>query len=142
MRDGSNVDIDAELIPIQAGAAGAELLNPVFIRTTGAISDIAGLLGPSLTVSTATNSISVTAAANDLAFAMASTVATNIFNATTSFQQGGVKVVGAQGAAVADAASPDATDLATAITLVNELKAQLNTLLARLRASTGHGLIA
>lgn len=42
----------------------------------------------------------------------------------------GVQVVGARGAAVADA-----TDAASAIT-------QLNALLARLRASTGHGLIA
>lgn len=32
------------------------------------------------------------------------------------------------------AASPDATDLATAITLVNELKAQFNTLIADLTA--------
>lgn len=51
----------------------------------------------------------------------------------------GDQVVGTQGAAVADAASADATDLASAITLVNELKAQLNEALARLR---DHGLIA
>lgn len=49
------------------------------------------------------------------------------------------QVVGAQGAAVADVASADATDLASVITLANETKAQLNTLLARQRA---HGLIA
>lgn len=58
---------------------------------------------------------------------------------TTSVKVAGTKVIGAQGAAVADAASADATDLATAITLVNELKGKVNTLLARVRA---HGLIA
>lgn len=36
----------------------------------------------------------------------------------------------ATGGAIAPAASPDATDLATAQTLVNELKAQFNALLA------------
>lgn len=60
---------------------------------------------------------------------------------TTSYEVGGVKVVGARGAAVADVASADATDLATVIALANETKAQLNTLLARVRAATGHGLI-
>lgn len=39
-------------------------------------------------------------------------------------------------AAVADVSSPNATDLATAITLVNELKTQFNALLASLRAAT------
>jgi hypothetical protein len=58
---------------------------------------------------------------------------------TTSYKVAGTKVLGAQGAAVADVASADATDLATALTLVNELKTQVNTLLARQRA---HGLIA
>jgi hypothetical protein len=61
---------------------------------------------------------------------------------TTSLKIGGTKVVGAQGAAVADVASADATDLATVLTLANETKAQLNALLARVRASGGHGLIA
>jgi hypothetical protein len=40
-------------------------------------------------------------------------------------------------AANADAASPDATDLATALTLLNELKAQFNALQAKLRTA-GH----
>lgn len=61
---------------------------------------------------------------------------------TTSYEVAGVKVVGARGAAVADVASADATDLATVLTLANETKAQLNTLLARVRAATGHGLIS
>ena len=60
---------------------------------------------------------------------------------TTSYEVGSTKVVGARGAAVANVASADATDLATVITLANETKAQLNLLLARLRAATGHGLI-
>ena len=55
------------------------------------------------------------------------------------FKVNTIQVVGARGAAVADVASANATDLATAITLVNELKAQVNTLLARVRT---HGLIA
>lgn len=60
---------------------------------------------------------------------------------TTGFKVGTNYVVKARGAAVADVASVDASDLATAITLANETKAQLNLLLARVRAATGHGLI-
>jgi len=59
---------------------------------------------------------------------------------TTGFKVGTNYVVKARGAAVGDVASADATDLATAITLVNELKAQVNTGFARLRSTTGHGL--
>jgi len=62
--------------------------------------------------------------------------------ATTGFKVGANYVVKARGTAVTDVAAADATDLATVITLANESKAQLNTLLARLRAATGHGLIA
>ena len=61
---------------------------------------------------------------------------------TTSLKVAGTKVLGAQGAAVANVASADATDLATVLTLANETKAQLNAWLARARASGGHGLIA
>lgn len=61
---------------------------------------------------------------------------------TTSLKVAGTKVLGTQGGAVADVASAAATDLATAITLVNEIKTQFNLLLARTRAATGHGLIA
>ncbi len=50
----------------------------------------------------------------------------------TSLKKSGTKVVGAQGAAVADATGASLADTT----------AQLNALLARLRASTGHGLIA
>lgn len=60
----------------------------------------------------------------------------------TGFKVGANYVVKARGTAVADVASADAIDLATVITLANENKAQLNALLARVRAATGHGLIA
>jgi hypothetical protein len=56
-----------------------------------------------------------------------------------AYEVAGTQVVGAQGAAVADAANADATDLPSALALVNELKAQFNAALARARA---HGLIA
>lgn len=52
----------------------------------------------------------------------------------TSLKVGGTKVVGAQGAAVADAAGGAVIDV--------EARAALNALLAELRAATGHGLIA
>jgi hypothetical protein len=59
---------------------------------------------------------------------------------TTGYKVGSNYVVKARGAAVADVASADASDLATAITLVNELKTQVNLAFARLRSTTGHGL--
>lgn len=58
---------------------------------------------------------------------------TGSINSTVSFQIGGTKVVGAQGAAVPDAAGGATIDV--------EARAAINTLLARLRAATGHGLI-
>lgn len=61
---------------------------------------------------------------------------------TAGFKVGTNYVVKARGAAVADVASADASDLATVITLANETKTQLNALLSRARAATGHGLIA
>jgi hypothetical protein len=63
-------------------------------------------------------------------------------NVTTSYRVGLNQIIGTRKAAVADVASADATDLATALTLANETKAQLNALLNRLRASSGHGLIS
>jgi hypothetical protein len=70
--------------------------------------------------------------------------AAGVFNliAGGSLQFGGTKVLGARGAAVADVASANATDLPSVIALANESKAQLNSWLARARAATGHGLIA
>lgn len=55
-------------------------------------------------------------------------------NMTTSLFRGGTKVVGAQGAAIADAAGGVVIDI--------QARAQLNLLLAAVRAATGHGLIA
>jgi hypothetical protein len=65
-----------------------------------------------------------------------------LVDTTGNIKIGGTYVVKAQGAAVADVASADATDLATVITLANETKAQFNTWMARARAATGHGLVA
>jgi hypothetical protein len=59
---------------------------------------------------------------------------TGSINMTVSLFRGGTKVVGAQGAAVADAAGGATVD--------TEARTAINDLLARLRASTGHGLIA
>lgn len=55
-------------------------------------------------------------------------------DATTSYKVGGTKVIGAQGAAVTDPTGGAVIDV--------ECRAQLALLLARVRASTGHGLIA
>lgn len=68
----------------------------------------------------------------------------SVITATTSFNVGANKVVGARGAAVTSVATADAGAVydAAAQTLLNEVKAQLNTLLTRLRATGGHGLIA
>lgn len=104
-------------------------------------------LGGTLAIANGGTGAVTAAAARTALGAAASSVNTDItqlngasqVDVTGSYKKSGVQVVGAQGAAVADASSPDATDLATAITLVNELKAQLNTAFARLRA---HGLWA
>lgn len=53
---------------------------------------------------------------------------------TVEYRAQGVKVVGARGAAVPDAAGGATVDV--------EARAAINALLARLRAATGHGLIA
>ncbi len=59
---------------------------------------------------------------------------TGSINMTVSLFRGGTKVVGAQGAAVADAAGGAFIDA--------EARTAINALLAELRAATGHGLIA
>lgn len=61
------------------------------------------------------------------------------FRASDYYDANDNRILTSQQAAVASASSPDASDLASAITLVNELKSQLNAALARLRS---HGLIA
>ena len=75
-----------------------------------------------------TNTV-LTASAGAPVFSATPTVTT--VNATTGYNQGGTQVVGAQGAAVADAAGGATIDA--------EARTALNTLLARLRT---HGLIA
>jgi hypothetical protein len=55
------------------------------------------------------------------------------------YKVNGTQVVGARGSAIADISTADATDLASAITLANDTKAKVNTILAMLRT---HGLIA
>ena len=58
-----------------------------------------------------------------------------VYDGFSSYQ----KVIGARGAAVASVASANATDLASVITLANELKSVQNTWLSRART---HGMIA
>lgn len=55
------------------------------------------------------------------------------------FNVAGTQVVGTQGAAVSDVSASDATDEASVITLANEMKQIVNTILTRIRT---HGLIA
>lgn len=68
----------------------------------------------------------------------------SVITASTSFNVGANKVVGARGAAVAAVATADAGVAydATAQTLLNEVKAQLNTFMSRFRVTGGHGSIA
>lgn len=68
----------------------------------------------------------------------------SVITASTSFNVGANKVLGARGAAVAAVATADAGVAydATAQTLINEIKAQLNTFMSRFRVSGGHGSIA
>lgn len=67
----------------------------------------------------------------------------NVNPAAASYLDGlSNRVLSTRGAAVAAVASANATDLATAITLVNEIKAQLNTFMTRFRVTGGHGSIA
>jgi hypothetical protein len=64
---------------------------------------------------------------------------------STSFKVGGTKVLGAQGAAISDLSltvSGFTTDIAEHSGNYSAIQGVFNTLLARLRASTGHGLIA
>lgn len=65
----------------------------------------------------------------------------NLFE-NAGLQVDDLQVVGSRGGAVANVASPNATDAASAQILVNEIKGTLNSLLSRLRAGSGHGLIA
>lgn len=124
------------------GALGQRLIadgpsDPVIAQVgTGTLNSFTVTAGNQLT-----GGGSITADGGTITLAVSVTPLFTTVNVTTQYNVAGTKVVGAQGAAVADVASPDATDLPTVITLANEIKAQFNTWLARARASTGHGLI-
>lgn len=121
--DESIVDTDAALLPIQAQQQEAALVPP-FLAVPGQLRSVAGQTGPDLNVNTA-------AALNGLAISFAAALNTLTFGLTgvgTMAQRNAI-------AAVADVATADATDLATVITLANDLKAKINALLAAMRTA-------
>lgn len=93
--DNVNIDASADLVPLQSGV-NAQLLSPIVVRTVGILATIAGLLGPDILIAVAANSITYSAVGNTITFSLASTMNTNIFNASTEFQKSGTKVVGAR----------------------------------------------
>lgn len=117
------VDTDASLIPLQAAQQESTLVPP-FVAVPGQMRSISGQTGPDLAVNTAVavNGLAITfsAAANILTFGLS--------GVGTMAQRNAI-------AAVTDVATPDATDLATAITLVNALKAKMNELLGAMRTA-------
>lgn len=121
--DETNIDVDAALIPIQA-RQGQEQLSPPFAAVPGQLRSAAGQTGPDLNVATAAAlngvAVSFAAAANTLTF--------GITGVGTMAQRNAI-------AAVADVATADATDPATTMALVNELKAKINALLAAMRTA-------
>lgn len=121
--DETVIDLDAALIPLQTQQQ-AETLTPPFVAVPGQLRSISGQVGPDLNVNTA-------AALNGVAISFAAALNTLTFGITgvgTMAQRNAI-------AAVADVATADATDLATAITLVNDLKAKINELLAKARTA-------
>lgn len=120
--DETVVDTDAALLPL-AVAGQAPLIPPAQL-VAGQVRSIAGQQGPDIGVATA-------AAANGLAisFAAAANVLTlGLTGVGTMAQRNAI-------AAVADISTPDASDLATVITLANDLKAKINELLAKARTA-------
>lgn len=117
------IDTDAALVPLQAASQQFTLIPPAQL-VAGQLRSIAGQFGPDLTVATAAAlngvAVSFAAAANALTF--------GVTGVGTMAQRNAI-------AAVADLATPDATDLATVITLANDLKAKLNALLAAMRTA-------
>lgn len=119
--DDVNIDTSPELIPLQSGQQ-APPLAPPFQAVPGQLRSIDGQLGPDLT-------FAVAAPLNNVQISVASAANTSTFGITgigTMAQRDEV-------AAVADEATPDATDLATALTLVNALKDKVNELLGEMR---------
>lgn len=121
--DETIIDTDAALLPLQTQQQEAELIPP-FQAVPGQLRSVAGQTGPDLSVATAATvnglAVSFAAAANILTF--------GITGVGTMAQRNAI-------AAVADVATPDATDLATVITLANDLKAKINELLAKARTA-------
>lgn len=123
--DGSNIDVDPALIPLQAAAAASQAaLFPRVIPPAGIVHSIDGMLGPDILFNTAApvNGIAVTKSS------VGNTTTFGISGPGTMAQRNAV-------AAVADIATADAVDLATAITLVNVCKAKINELLAAMRTA-------
>jgi hypothetical protein len=112
-----------QTIVIRKNSTGVEIVQPRINLIEGA----------NITITIADDSVNSEA---DVTFALSSSP-----DVATSYKVAGNKVLGARGAAVADVTSPDATDLASAITLANELKARLNTFISRFRVTGGHGSI-
>ena len=121
--DEVSIDTDAALIPLQARQQDLPT-NEKFAAVPGQLRSISGQDGPDLTVATAAAlngvAVSFAAAADQLTF--------GITGVGTMAQRNAI-------AAVADVATADATDLATVITLANDLKAKINELLAKARTA-------
>lgn len=120
-----NVGIDPGLVPLEADN-NLQLIPSAVVPVTGAIRSIDGLAGPDVTINTAApvNGIAVTKSS------VGSVITLGISGPGTMAQRNAI-------AAVADESTADATDLATAIALVNALKAKLNDLLGKARTA-GH----
>ena len=117
------IDLDAGLMPLQTQQQAAASESGVQL-VPGQLRSIAGQTGPDITVATA-------AALNGLAVSFAAAANVLTFGLTgvgTMAQRNAI-------AAVADVATADATDLATVITLANDLKAKINALLAAMRTA-------
>lgn len=123
--DRTNIDTDSSLLPLQSAAASAQAaLTPRVLPQAGAIHSIDGQPGPDVLFATG-------APVNGIAIAKSSAANIVTFSVTgpgTMAQRNAV-------AAVADIATADAVDLATAITLVNAVKAKVNQLLAAMRTA-------
>lgn len=128
---GDGVSANGRLIVTDTGG-GATLdadasTQIVKINNVLAFGDLGGDPGDSNQVAFDSNIVSIVTGKNFRAVGY-------IESAGSSFKSNGVQVVGGQGAAVADAAG--------GIVIDAEARTALNALLARLRAATGHGLIA
>lgn len=120
-----NVGIDPGLVPLETDES-LQLIPPAVTPVTGTIRSIDGMAGPDVTFNTG-------AAVNGIAIAKSSVGNVTTFSITgpgTMAQRNAI-------AAVADESTADAADLATAIALVNALKAKLNDLLGKARTA-GH----